>query len=371
MQEIANKIANILEDNKNDIVRICFGSKELFRKQYNLAENDFKDHSEWRDAWRNARSNQCMFLGSSDEAFGNSNCQYNTKNTLSIKVAEKFEDRYGNRIEVPNVTFKYGQANIDYCKKFYHAYTPSYNYQKYYYSPMTHRFYRTEHGWYLLTTIELEDKPIITDSRIGAIGVDFNVNFAQLAFVDRFGNPIEEMSLPYVMYGKRSGQIDSMLGDLAKEVCELARYYKVPVYIEDLKLENAKDSDKGRKYNRMINSFPYKKFREALEARGRKTGVKIEAVNPSYTSFIGQFKFMRRYGLSSHGAAAVVIARRGLRYHTEKLSKANKSLLANYKENVNLNRNNYRLWMDLKSAISKKLKLKFNDRIQLLYLNKM
>ncbi|MCS6783100.1 MAG: hypothetical protein NZ482_07970, partial [Gloeomargarita sp. SKYG98] len=36
-------------------------------------------------------------------------------------------------------------------------------------------------------------------------------------------------------------------------------------------------------------------------------------VNPAYSSIIGLVKFMKRYGLSSDTAAAIVLARRAMR----------------------------------------------------------
>jgi len=43
---------------------------------------------------------------------------------------------------------------------------------------MTHRFYKNEFGWYLFTTVEVDETAKINNSRVGAIGIDFNVNFA-------------------------------------------------------------------------------------------------------------------------------------------------------------------------------------------------
>jgi len=128
----------------------------------------------------------------------------------------------------------------------------------------------------LFTTVEVDETAKISNSRVGAIGIDFNVNFAKLGFVDRYGNPVDTIKLKYAMYGKTSNQIDALMGDLAKDICNLGLYYKVPVFIEDLILEDVKKNiDKGKKYNRMINSFPYKKFRDFLEARAFKTGVQL------------------------------------------------------------------------------------------------
>lgn len=318
IKSLKHDLSLLKSDIDKGTVRICFGSRALFHKQFNLKENGFKSRAEWKEKWIYSRSNQFMCLGSADETFGNQNCQYDNVNILTLRVADRFVSLYGKYIVVPNVNFKYGQDNIDYCKGTYEGYTKGGNQQKYHNGAMTHRFYRNEFGWYLHTSVDVEDAPIATDSRIGAIGSDFNVNFAQICFVDRFGNPLDELSIKYSMYGKTSCQIDAMLGDMARDMCELGRYYKIPIFIEDLGLENAKKSlDNSPKYNRMIHLFPYKKFRDALESRGRKTGVEIAAVNPSYTSVIGQFKFMKKYGLSSHGSAACVIARHGMKLKTE------------------------------------------------------
>ncbi|HEY8488843.1 MAG TPA: transposase, partial [Thermaerobacter sp.] len=60
--------------------------------------------------------------------------------------------------------------------------------------------------------------------------------------------------------------------------------------------------------------FAYAAFCALLVSRAAREGVEVIEVNPAYTSVIGKIKFMARYGLSPHGAAAVAIARRGLKF---------------------------------------------------------
>jgi len=258
-------------------------------------------------------------------------------------------------------------VQIDKCKIYYDEYTKSYNKQKYY-KAVTHRFYKNEFSWYLFTTVEVDETAKISNSRVGAIGIDFNVNFAKLGFVDRYGNPVDTIKLKYAMYGKTSNQIDALMGDLAKDICNLALYYKVPVFIEDLTLEDVKKNiDKGKKYNRMINSFPYKKFRDFLEARAFKTGVQLSVVNPRYTSVIGQFKYMKKYGISSHSSASIIIARRGLNFKLENIPLGYREYLKKNKVNIKINTDNYEIWMKLATLIKKKFS--FNERIIKLYAN--
>ena len=60
----------------------------------------------------------------------------------------------------------------------------------------------------------------------------------------------------------------------------------------------------------MLSSFAYGRFREYLVSRGHRGGVEVVGVNPAFSSVIGRVKFMERYGLTVHQAAALVLARR-------------------------------------------------------------
>ena len=66
----------------------------------------------------------------------------------------------------------------------------------------------------------------------------------------------------------------------------------------------------SRKYARMLSSFSYGKVKAYFLSRGYREGVEIVAVNPAYSSVVGRVKFMERYGLTVHQAAALVLARR-------------------------------------------------------------
>ena len=66
----------------------------------------------------------------------------------------------------------------------------------------------------------------------------------------------------------------------------------------------------NRKYSRMLSSFSYGKVKAYFISRGYRQGVVIHQVNPAYSSVMGRVKFMERYGLSVHQAAALVLARR-------------------------------------------------------------
>ena len=97
-------------------------------------------------------------------------------------------------------------------------------------------------------------------------------------------------------------------------VVEYARGAGKPLVIEKLDFRQKKAVLEGesRKYSRMLSSFAYGKVKAYFLSRGYREGVEIIEVNPAYSSVVGRVKFMERYGLTVHQAAALVLARRYL-----------------------------------------------------------
>ena len=95
-------------------------------------------------------------------------------------------------------------------------------------------------------------------------------------------------------------------------VVEYARGAGKPLVVEKLDFRQKKAVLEGesRKYSRMLTSFAYGKIKAYFISRGYREGVEIVAVNPAYSSVVGRVKFMERYGLTVHQAAAMVLARR-------------------------------------------------------------
>ena len=92
------------------------------------------------------------------------------------------------------------------------------------------------------------------------------------------------------------------------------------VVLEDLNFEKKKLTlkDKNASIARMLSSFSYGKILENFYAKAFKEGIEIIRVSPAYTSMLGAIKYKKNYGLSTHAAAALCIARRGMG-HFEKL----------------------------------------------------
>ena len=120
--------------------------------------------------------------------------------------------------------------------------------------------------------------------------------------------------VPLVTYGKSNHQAEALIGDAVAGVVEYARGVGKPLVIErlDFRQKKAVLEGESRKYARMLSSFSYGKVKAYFLSRGYREGVEIVAVNPAYSSVVGRVKFMERYGLTVHQAAALVLARRYL-----------------------------------------------------------
>ena len=70
LANLRNQLVGLEADNVAGRVRLCFGSKRLWRKQHNLEANGYSSHEEWLRDWRDARSDEFFVLGSRDETAG-------------------------------------------------------------------------------------------------------------------------------------------------------------------------------------------------------------------------------------------------------------------------------------------------------------
>ena len=64
------RLAGLEADIDGGRVRLCFGSKRLWRKQHDLKANGYASHEEWLADWRDACSGEFFVLGSRDETGG-------------------------------------------------------------------------------------------------------------------------------------------------------------------------------------------------------------------------------------------------------------------------------------------------------------
>ena len=158
--------------------------------------------------------------------------------------------------------------------------------------------------------------PVVTDRSLGAIGVDLNTDHLAVCETDASGNPVNSFSVPLVTYGKSRRQAEAVIGDAVASVVAFAREAGKPIVLEKLDFRQKKAVLEGEspRYSRMLSSFSYGKVRACFLSGDIRQGVEVYQVNPAFSSVMGRVKFMERYGLSVHQAAALVLARRFLGY---------------------------------------------------------
>ena len=320
---LQSKLAALEADIAAGLVRLCFGSKRLWRKQHHLEANGYGSREEWLADWQAARSDEFFVLGSRDETAGCQLCVATVADdgtlTLRLRMPDCLARQHGKYLIIEGVRFAYGheqvlaavESNADYARqrrqlgeKAARSTTLG--------QAISYRFKRDKKGWRVFATTGMKDVPLVTDQRRGVIGVDLNAD--HLAFVesDASGNYVNAFSVPLVTYGKSQHQAEAIIGDAVASVVEYAREAGKPIVIEKLDFRQKKAALEGqsRKYSRMLSGFSYGKIKACFISRGYRQGVEVRQMNPAFSSVIGRVKFMERYGLSVHQAAALVLARR-------------------------------------------------------------
>ena len=322
---LRGRLAALESDMSGRKVRLCFGSKRLWRKQHHLEANGYASHEEWLRDWRDARNGEFFVLGSRDETGGCQLCVAAVADdgtlTLRLRLPDCLAGEHGKHLVIEGVRFAYGheqvlaalESNAEYAghrrrhgEKEARAVGLG--------QAVSYRFKRDSKGWRVFVTTDMAEVPVATDRRRGVIGVDLNADHLAVAETNSSGNCLNAWRVPLVTYGRSRRQAEAIIGDAVAGVVEYARAAGKPIVIERLDFRQKKAALEGesRRYARMLSSFSYGKVKAYFLSRGCRQGVEIDQVNPAFSSVIGRVKFMERYGLSVHQAAALVLARRSL-----------------------------------------------------------
>ena len=317
------RLAGLEADVAAGRVRLCFGSKRLWQKQHHLADNGYADHEEWLSDWRESRSDEFFVMGSRDETAGCQLCVATIAEdgslNLRVRMPDALAEQHGKYLLIQNVRFAYGheqllaalQSNAEYtrCRR-EHGEKAARSTKLG--QAISYRFKRDARGWRVFVSTRMMDVPVVTDQRRGAIGVDLNADHLAVAETDASGNCSNAWRVPLVPYGRSTHQAEALIGDAVASVVAYAKDVGKPIVIERLDFRQKKAVLEGtsRRYSRMLSSFSYGKVKAYFVSRGYREGVEVNQVNPAFSSVIGRVKFMERYGLSVHQAAALVLARR-------------------------------------------------------------
>ncbi len=143
-----------------------------------------------------------------------------------------------------------------------------------------------------------------TDYEKGVVGLDFNHSTIDLAVTNSQGQLKDTRTIDcHNLTSSKEGKREWLIGNLAKEVVDYAKYWERGIVIEGL-------SDLTRRKSNS-HKFTHKKFLEAVKRKAKKEGVEVDDVNPAFTSVIGKRKYSSYYHITVHQSAALVIARRG------------------------------------------------------------
>ncbi|WP_028402231.1 IS200/IS605 family accessory protein TnpB-related protein [Ectobacillus panaciterrae] len=292
---------------KEHIPSAVFGTKQLFKYQF-TKEEFAENHEAWKKLFCAARNKRMMISGRKDAWCGNFVFQYNMK-----KQELSFTSMSGKVLTFPFVMFPYGQDIVNdvvsaqiACKQ-----------KKQYGKPITWSI--EDHGVYYIVKCMADveaDYSINFSTSDGVIGVDCNYDHLAWANVSKDGNYLESGILAYSLEGKSSGAITKIIEAEAIRLVDLAVQKNKPLVLEKLDTTLSKTGNKygSKKRNRRKSMFAYRKMMEAIRSRADKMGVEVIEVHPAYTSISGKWKYMRKFGISIHQAAAFTIGRRGLGY---------------------------------------------------------
>jgi len=304
-QRLANletRLSALIAQKESEDPRICFGSRKLFRKQFNLEINGYRNHDEWLADWRAKRDSQFYVLGSKDETAGCQGCiaTENPDGTFDLRLRLTGSlSEYGKYLHLRGIRFGYGADELSQALKSEQA--------------LSYRFIRDEKGWRVMVTTDLPEIKTVSIRQAGAVGVDINENCLAVTEIDRFGNMVATRVIPLVTYGKSSDQAKAIIGDAVKDLVTQAVEARKPIIIEKLDFRKKKAQLEGEHpgRSRMLSSLGYNKIMQCIHSAGYRSGIEVIEVNPAYTSTIGAVNFSKINGISIHQGAALAIARRG------------------------------------------------------------
>ena len=307
LASLRSRLAVLEADIVEDRVRLCFGSKRLWRKQYPLRSNGYSGREEWLGDWRAARSGEFFVLGSRDETGGCQLCVAQVADdgsrTLRVRLPDCLAEKHGKYLVIQGVGFAYGEEQLLAALESngeYAAHRREHGEKSARATELgqaiSYRFKRDAKGWRVFVSTEMMEVPAVTDQRRGAMGVDLNADHLAVAETDPSGNYVNAWRVPLVTYGKSKHQAEALIGDAVAGVVEYAREVGKPIVIEKLDFRHKKAALEGEssRYSRMLSSFSYGKVKAYFISRRYREGVEVKQVNPAFSSVVGRVKFMER-----------------------------------------------------------------------------
>ena len=308
INRLRQSMVNVLKELQNKDLKVCFGSKKLFRAQYYLKENNLTSHKVWLEKFRKQRDNRSLYIGSKTEFRGNQ--------TLHLEPLVNIDKGISFLIQLRKNTkdrqYVHGICNFKYMGGKLAKLILNQDHG------VSYRIIFRGNKCYLqaMIVLEQETKDCKTRKSFGTIGLDYNDGFIEMAETNETGNLIKLKHIDLKYHGtgnKAESEIREKISDIVNYAISVGK----DIVIEDLDFKQTKaetekaKSDKGKKYNKMIHTFDYSRYKKSFEDCCFRQKVNLIKVNPAYTSNIAEQKYCEKKKLVIHQGASFVIARKG------------------------------------------------------------
>ena len=215
-------------------IRLCFGSRRPWCKQYALKANGYCGHAEWLRDWRTARSDEFLVLGSRGETAVCQLCVAGIGDdgslTLRLRLPDALSGEGGKYLVITGVRFGYGHEQVLAVLESYAEYARCFRQQgekaarqSGLVQAASYRFQGDGRGWRVFVSTRMNHVPVVTDKARGAIGVDLNAEHLAVAETDAHGNQVKAWRVPRTTNGKSRHQTDALIGDAAASLVGYAR----------------------------------------------------------------------------------------------------------------------------------------------------
>ena len=282
--------------------RIVFGSRKLY------AEKDTKDVAEnsdnkekWKREFKEKRYSSMTLPGRHDSKYCNFLCKYEN-NELRVTCID------GTVTVFKDFALPYYMD--EFAQKFN---LPAAEREAVCYNFTLHRDKKDRLYIIVSVTMKMQTHEN-TFYCNGAIGLDINWDHFALSEVNEKGEFIDSKIIRFDLLKKSTGQNTNILGRAVKEVFDWCAEKDKRLIVEDIDMTIKLASRKygSRSGNHHMTLFAYRRILLSIENQAFKRQIAFRKINPAYTSQMGKFLFMRKYGISIHAAASYAIALVGL-----------------------------------------------------------
>lgn len=297
LNRLNRQLNNLAWQIDNGIYKLCFGSKDLLKRDY----KSFVDR----------RDSQISFVGAKAESSGNVNLQLTylpKKNQFALQLRKDFG---GYKVAKGADKYVTGQVYFAHHKDKIVSILKEKN------SPLSYKIIKKNKRYYLTCTFEIkvEETDFLTRTSYGTIGLDFNKGFVTLSETNQHGHLVQTQFLPYRFRSGHKTKTD--LEAVANHVVKLALDRGKTIVIENLNFKATKaktEKKEDSKYNEMLHSLAYRQFVDTIENVAYRSLVTVNRVNPAWTSWLAARLYCPTMKLNIHVGASYVIARRGQGY---------------------------------------------------------